>query len=703
MAMAVDQDQRTEAIHQLDLKYRGAMHQTDLIIKDEEARRLKLRVLVLRDDAATLRDQLADKDSRIHQLSKQYDDVRSQLDVMKQTCQDQENQLRSQAQQHTELKVYPNSSHTSGAWLRNANLGQADLQALNNMSNDSTKVLAEKLALSRELAVLKPEIDHLRSQIDHQKDVLAEKLALERQLNSLEVELANEKRATQKAMQRQESRDNEAEDQLQERVTELEKKLAAEQKASEKAKKAQEKQSSTEEELRQQVADLENKLEAEKKASDKARKTHQKVQTDAEEELREKVADLEKKLASEKRAAQKAKRSQDSDENEAQGDLQEKIKELEEQLVSERREAEKARKLSEKEAITTHDQVDMLAQRVEEFKSKLKETRAELKEVRAELTQARTSMARTTTTTTVPLKDDEAKKPLSKTKAAKKRRANDISVDEMMLDTPGHTEGRTKRPAKKRGIEVAAVGEKSTFSITPFLEKSNTINLAETIEEEDEEPSILVGKGDPGAPIIEPEPEATEEIPGPAAERASAKSIAKALKASKSKTAAPGQKKARGKPKAQALVDASSNKNPPLEDVAEEAEEQPSEENVPRDTLGNTTTKKTLGPKVKPTSASATNAADTGATSSDNPAKKKKRKLLGTTAKGTLFDQDEDAGEGQAAAAAPTVAAAAGIKRKPKASTQKGPVTALAKTAFAGKAFSPLKRERRGVGASFLA
>jgi predicted nucleic acid-binding Zn-ribbon protein len=94
-------------MHQLDLKYRGAMHQTDLIIKDEEARRLKLLVLVLRDDAATLRDQLADRDSRIHQLSKQYDDVRSQLDVMKQTCQDQENQLRSQAQQHTELKVHP--------------------------------------------------------------------------------------------------------------------------------------------------------------------------------------------------------------------------------------------------------------------------------------------------------------------------------------------------------------------------------------------------------------------------------------------------------------------------------------------------------------------------------------------------------------------------------------------------------------------
>ncbi|ROV95723.1 hypothetical protein VMCG_07609 [Cytospora schulzeri] len=671
MAMAVDQNQRAEAIHQLDLKYRGAMHQTDLVLKDEEARRLKLRLLVIRDEADTLRDQLADKDNRIRQLSKQYDDLRAQLDVMNQTCQD-----------------------------------QAELQALNNMSNDSTKVLAEKLALSRELAVLKPEIDHLRSQIDHQKDVLAEKLALERQLNSLEVELANEKRATQKAMQRQASRDSEAEDQLHERVAELEKKLAAEQKASEKAKKAQEKLNDTEEELRQQVADLEKKLEAEQKASDKTKKTHQKVQSDTEEELREQIADLEKKLANEKRAAQKAKRSQDSDEQEAQGDLQEKIKELEEQLTSERREAEKARKLSEKEAATTQDHVGMLTQRVEEFKSKLKETRAELKGVRAELTQARTAMTRTTTTTTVPLKDDEAKKPISKSKAAKKRRANEISVDEMMLDTPGHTEGRTKRPAKKRGIEVAAVGEKSTFSITPFLEKSNTIALAQTIEEEDEEPSILARKGDPSARIIEPEAEPMDHVAAAASEKEKAKSIAKALKATKPKTAAPGPKKARGRPKAQALDEASSNKGSPLGGEAQQGEEQPSQENAANENAAKetltTTTKKTLEPKVKPKTASATGSTDNGTTGSDNPAKKKKRKLLGTTAKGTLFDQDEDAGESHAAAVAPTVAAAGGIKRKPKASTQKGPVTALAKTAFAGKAFSPLKRERRGVGASFL-
>lgn len=89
----------------LDVKYRGAMHQTDLIAKDEEARRLKLRVIVLRDEVAVLRDQLAEKDDRISNLSQQYEDICVQLGQMKQTCQDQAEQLRLQARQQSDLKV----------------------------------------------------------------------------------------------------------------------------------------------------------------------------------------------------------------------------------------------------------------------------------------------------------------------------------------------------------------------------------------------------------------------------------------------------------------------------------------------------------------------------------------------------------------------------------------------------------------------
>ncbi|CAN8105928.1 unnamed protein product [Discula destructiva] len=665
----------------LDMKYQDSMHQTGLVVKDEEARRLELRVVVLRDEAATLRDQLADKDSRIRKLSQQHDDLCVQLERLNQTCAKQDTQLRSQARQQSELK--------------------AELLSASNMSESATKTLSEKLALSRELAVLQPEIDHLRSQLSQQKDVLAEKLALERELNTLQVELANEKRATQKALQRQQIQDGEAEEELRQHVAELEKKVAVEQKTTLKAKKAQEKaQISADDELREQVADLEEKLAAEQKASETARKTYQKVQADAEEKLHQQLADLEKQLASERRATQKAKRSQESHDTSDQTGLQDKLKELEAQIVTDKREAERAHKTSEKEAAAARDQIEMLTQRVEEFKNRLRETRAELKEVRAELTQARTK------TTSVPLKnDDEPKKPVSKAKGSKKRRANEISVDEMMLDTPGHTEGRTKRPVKKRGVDLTAVGEKSTFSITPFLEKSNTINLAETIEEEVEEPSILEGKGDPAAPIIEPEVDATEDIP--MAQTSTSKSVVKALKATKPNPTGMAEKKARGKAKAQALTesssnvkitttaksDSASNKTTLLRVVEEVEDVRP--ENLPEEE----------GPATKKSAATVPSAADTFNASADNPEpKKRKRKLLGASNKGTVFDKDEDADE--SGAPVPNAASAA-TKRKPAglktSASRKGPVSTLAKGAFGGKTFSPLKKDRRGVGASFLA
>lgn len=86
------------------------MHQTDLVVKDEEARRLKLRVIVLRDEVAVLRDQLAEKDDRISNLSQQYDDICAELGRMNQTCQDQADQLRLQARQQSDLKVLPPNS-----------------------------------------------------------------------------------------------------------------------------------------------------------------------------------------------------------------------------------------------------------------------------------------------------------------------------------------------------------------------------------------------------------------------------------------------------------------------------------------------------------------------------------------------------------------------------------------------------------------
>ena len=89
------------------MKYRHTIHECDLLVKDEGARRLKLRNMVLDDDASVLRDQLAQKDGRIQELFAQFDDVRSQLDGAHEKSRRQDNLMQSQAREIANLKVRP--------------------------------------------------------------------------------------------------------------------------------------------------------------------------------------------------------------------------------------------------------------------------------------------------------------------------------------------------------------------------------------------------------------------------------------------------------------------------------------------------------------------------------------------------------------------------------------------------------------------
>ena len=82
-------------------------------------------------------------------------------------------------------------------------LSQAELNSLHAVTMDSTKLLTDKLTLARELTALKPEVDHLRSQAASHQSLLADKLSLQRQLSTVQVELETEKRATQRALQKE--------------------------------------------------------------------------------------------------------------------------------------------------------------------------------------------------------------------------------------------------------------------------------------------------------------------------------------------------------------------------------------------------------------------------------------------------------------------------------------------------------------------
>jgi chromosome segregation ATPase len=92
-------------MHNLDIKYQQAIHECDLVVKTEEARRLKVRSMVLRDETTGVKDQLAQSNLRVKELVEQIEDVRSQLDSAQEKSRRQDNLMQSQAREITNLKV----------------------------------------------------------------------------------------------------------------------------------------------------------------------------------------------------------------------------------------------------------------------------------------------------------------------------------------------------------------------------------------------------------------------------------------------------------------------------------------------------------------------------------------------------------------------------------------------------------------------
>lgn len=97
--------QRTQKLHELDLQYHQSAHQLELVIREEDARRAKVRQLLLQDEASTLKDQITQRDARIKDLVDQADDVRQQLDSLHERCRRQEKVMQTQNREISNLKV----------------------------------------------------------------------------------------------------------------------------------------------------------------------------------------------------------------------------------------------------------------------------------------------------------------------------------------------------------------------------------------------------------------------------------------------------------------------------------------------------------------------------------------------------------------------------------------------------------------------
>jgi hypothetical protein len=587
---------------------------------------------------------------------------------------------------------------------------------MNGVTMNSAKALTEKLALTRELATLKPELEYLRSQAQYQQTILAEKLALQRQVSTLEVELETEKRASQRVAERSKNRDRELE--LQQQVDDLQKDLARERMERENQSKEATKEIESgkralkraieqgndkerEEELEQQLKDLRRDLAREKRDRAKERMENEKdleaerkvakraaekvTENERTLDLQEQIEYLRKDLAREKQEAEKC-RSEAEKELEAANraskhaaekanftkekdqELHEQLDKLQKELVKERLDSEKLRKEAQKELTASETRKEVLESQLERLRTKLRSAKEELRESEARFTQACIAAA-----------NAGPSRGYNPSKNPRKRGAMEMSTGDP-IGTPDGVAARKRGPAPKRGRpDHTILGEKSMFSITPFLNKTINIGIDSPIEEEGCKK---------GAALVEVENSNTQQ------------EIEVSPKAQVDDTATPSapKTKARKKP-------AERKANVEERDLGDTKTELNSRKPAPKksqslrkleklteEEAGESEVSGPARPKVDATTANAVKSSNLQLkTTEEAQPHKKKRKLLGGGK--TLFD-DEDS---------EATKRAAKVNLGPPRLLGKDGLKAGIGSTSGFDAFSPLKKDRRGIGASFLA
>ena len=637
----------------LELKLAQSTHLVDIISKDEDIRRLRFDVHILEDDNDELRGLLSQEEDRSDRFETILNDnlaraeeAEAQLRILETDLQIREQEIQALA---------------------------AEKHALQHSSEDATAALTEKLALTRELSVLKPELEHLKAQAASTEAVMTEKLALQRQLSNIQCEVENAKREAKRALAKR--RNTGVEIAQEEQMDELRRQLTKEKRLRQRAEEAAEAGDGD-----MQHDDIRKQLVKERKARQKAEDQLESVQDTTQVEdvrkdllkekkakakLEESLENVQAELEREKKAAQRAAKRADGN---AQAD--DEAEELRAELSKEKKERTKAQKAAQQAADEFEAQKATLEEKLSQFRNKLKTTKEKLKDTETELAAARDAAPAKKTTTAAP------KAPAAAKANAKKRNATQMDPDATTLGTPGDG------PAAKRSKKGAAgVGDKSTFSITPFLNKTTSV-----IQDEDDE-----AEGDAAASPAAQKPKK------PLTQQPASKANVQPKK--------PRQQK----PK------------PALEMVTEENEPEDvhkqGQENAPAQTL-KVKTKTSDGPgEAKDTTAAAKkkpklrkSLADFTSFNPDAEVEKKKKRKLGGLGK-TLFD--EEAGEDGAAAPAASrkglfgtkgfgVLGGFGAKKGGLGSSILGGSSRVGTTLLtagdgSGFQFSPLKKARRNL------
>lgn len=342
----------------------------------------------------------------------------------------------------------------------------------------------------------------------------------------------------------------------------------------------------------------------------------------------------------------------------------EKLRELKAELAKEKRERVKA----EKQVVQAEAGVDsekaVLEDKLNQFRVKLKSTKEKLKETEAELLEARDAAANSNAT---------------KSNNPRKRPIAQVDPD-AATGTPGNANAkRSKRAA-------SVVGEKSSFSITPFLNRTanNPINPAGGRHQDDPVASIEQENSPTGERQRVKRPADTttkKNVLGPASPSKSNPKVAPAPR-----------QRAATKPK--------------LAMVTEDQVLDESDENFqPRPPLSKTQHLKPLKQTLKPKSLSSFSSFREGSAPPQQIQQKTmKRKILAGGAK-TIFDDDEESGAlpfGTVNNRPGGQRAFGGIVARPLGgfgmlgTKKKGPIM----VADGDFQFSPLKRDRRAAVAA---
>lgn len=387
--------------------------------------------------------------------------------------------------------------------------------------------------------------------------------------------------------------------------------------------------------------------------------------------LEKQVKDLKKELSREKKGREAAERVAANIESSKKetaeqisskkyADFAKQLADLKAELAREKQERERVQIGAERDAKEWETKRLVLESKAEAMKTKLRATKEEVKTVQASLAQTIAQASKGAT-----LAEDQDVPNKSRKRAA-------VSISDNTIGTPDGIVARGKRGGAKRGKpDQTSLGEKSMFSITPYLNKTTTLptetpkeTTASEVGSERERPIFTETNQETSVPVVE---EPIHDLVEPSPSISRVKPGIKAKKPSVKKTNAAAPKKAVG------------GENAPKSVLLEQVQEEPEEEQEA------TVERQAAAPRSKL-------AKIPNLTAEEVEPKKKKRKILGASK--TLFDEED---------AEATRRPAKVILPPGRPFAKFGPKKSLG-LAPGGQfgAFSPLKKDKRSMQASFL-